>query len=74
MIRPTDVEPRSGHRSWLRFSDGAAGEIDLSDLAGRGVFEAWNDRAFLTRRILRRPEGLPGARTANYVRMLFICG
>ena len=46
MIRPTDVEPRSGHRIWLRFLDGGAGEIDLSDLAGRGVFEAWNDRAF----------------------------
>ena len=26
--------------------DGACGEVDLSDLAGRGVFAAWNDRAF----------------------------
>ena len=46
MIRPTDVEPRSGHRIWLRFSDGAAGEIDLSELAGRGVFNSWNSRDF----------------------------
>jgi len=46
MIRPTDVEPRAGFRIWLRYSDGVAGEVDLSDLAGRGVFEAWNDRAF----------------------------
>ena len=45
MIRPTDVEPRSGFRIWLRYSDGVAGEVDLSHLAGRGVFEAWNDRA-----------------------------
>ena len=49
MIRPTDVEPRSGHRIWLRFSDGAAGEIDLSDLAGRGVFEAWNAPTFFAK-------------------------
>ncbi len=46
MIRPTDVEPRGGHRIWLRFSNGTTGEIDLSGLAGRGVFEAWNDREF----------------------------
>ena len=45
MIRPTEVEPRDGFRIWLRYSDGAAGEIDLSRLAGRGVFKAWNDRA-----------------------------
>lgn len=46
MIRPTAVEAREGFRIWLRYSDGAAGEIDLSHLAGRGVFAAWNDRAF----------------------------
>ncbi len=45
MIRPTEVEPRDSFRIWLRYSDGAAGEIDLSHLAGRGVFKAWNDRA-----------------------------
>ena len=45
MIRPTEVEPRLGYRIWLRYSDGAAGEVDLSALAGRGVFEAWNNRA-----------------------------
>ena len=44
MIRPTEVEPREGYRIWLRYSDGTAGEIDLSHLAGRGVFKDWNDR------------------------------
>ena len=44
-IRPTAVEPRDGYRIWLSYSDGAAGEVDLSHLAGRGVFAAWNDRA-----------------------------
>ena len=45
MIRPTAVEPREGHRIWVRYSDGVSGEVDLSHLAGRGVFEAWNHRA-----------------------------
>ena len=44
-IRPTAVEPREGYRIWLSYSDGAAGEVDLSHLAGSGVFAAWNDRA-----------------------------
>ena len=43
MIRPVKVEPRPKYRIWVEFSDGVAGEIDLSDLAGRGVFAAWNE-------------------------------
>ena len=46
MIRPIVVEARDGYRIWLRYSDGAAGEVDLSHLAGRGVFAAWDDRTF----------------------------
>ena len=46
MIRPTNVEPREGFRIWLHYADGVAGEVDLSHLSGRGVFEAWKDRAF----------------------------
>jgi hypothetical protein len=46
MIRPIAVEPRDGYRIWLRYSDDLEGEIDLSHLAGRGVFSAWDDRAF----------------------------
>ena len=45
-VRPTEVGPREGYRIWLRYSDGAAGEIDLSHLAGRGVFKAWSNRAY----------------------------
>jgi hypothetical protein len=33
---------------WLTFSDGAQGEVDLSDLVGRGVFSAWADRNVFT--------------------------
>ena len=43
MIRPTNVEARSDYRIWLRYSDGVEGGIDLSDLAGRGIFTAWNE-------------------------------
>lgn len=41
MPRLTGVQARSGYRLWLRYDDRAEGEVDLSDLAGRGVFEAW---------------------------------
>ncbi len=46
VVRPTTVEPRQGYRIWMRYEDGSNGEVDLSDLAGRGVFQAWSDRAF----------------------------
>lgn len=44
--RPTEVEPREGFRIWLEYDDGSAGEVDLSHLQGKGVFIAWEDRAF----------------------------
>ena len=46
MIKPIKVEPRDGYRIWLCYSDSAAGEVDLSHLAGCGVFKAWKDRGF----------------------------
>jgi len=46
MPKPTDVRALPNHRIWLRYDDGIEGEVDLSDLAGQGVFEPWNDAAF----------------------------
>ena len=46
MIRPTAVEPREGYCIWLRYADGTAGEVELSHLAGRGVFKAWESSGF----------------------------
>jgi hypothetical protein len=46
MIYPTSVEPREKYRIWLRYSDGADGEIDLSDVAGRGIFKAWDEPGY----------------------------
>lgn len=45
-VDPVAVEPRDGYRIWLRYEDGVEGELDLSHLAGKGVFEAWEDRAY----------------------------
>ena len=49
MNRVTQVEPRDGFRLWLRYSDGSAGEVDLSGMAGKGVFRAWDDPGFFGR-------------------------
>lgn len=37
----TAVRALAPYRIWVRFEDGLEGEVDLSDLAGRGVFERW---------------------------------
>lgn len=42
-IRVTAAIPAAGFRLHLTFSDGASGWIDLSNLAGTGVFKAWQD-------------------------------
>ena len=44
--RPLEVKAHKNFRIWLRYDDGTEGEVDLSDLAGRGVFQAWNDTTF----------------------------
>lgn len=43
MVRPTEVRSVEPYRIWLRYEDGTEGEVDLSDLASRGVFAAWDD-------------------------------
>ena len=44
MKKAIEVKPLSGYRIWLRYVDGVEGEVDLSHLAGRGVFKVWADR------------------------------
>ncbi len=43
LYRITKVEPRERYRLWIHFEDGAEGEVDLSDIAGKGVFSRWTD-------------------------------
>jgi hypothetical protein len=46
MIRPVEVRPVARYRLWLRYQDGSEGEVDLSHLAGKGVFSAWEQEGF----------------------------
>ena len=43
---PVEVEARDGFKIWVRFDDGVSGELDLSHLAGKGMFKAWDDSEF----------------------------
>ncbi len=43
MHEAVEVKALSDYRIWVRFADGVAGEVDLSHLAGRGVFSLWHD-------------------------------
>jgi hypothetical protein len=44
MTKAVQASPLEDFRLWLNFADGVEGEVDLSDLAGRGVFKAWSNR------------------------------
>ena len=46
MARPVEVKALPNFRIWLRYDDGTTGDVDLSDLVGRGVFNAWPDVRF----------------------------
>src|ERR1700733_7723917 len=39
-------KPKPNYRVWIRFDDGLEGEVDLSDLVGKGVFSAWESVDF----------------------------
>ncbi len=43
MFKAVEVRALDPYKIWLRYQDGTEGEVDLSDLADKGVFEAWED-------------------------------
>lgn len=45
MFKIVEAQARTNYRLFLRFADGAAGEVDLSHLAGKGVFSSWTDES-----------------------------
>ena len=49
LIQPTLVRALPNYRLYLEFSDGVSGEVDLSDLANKEVFELWRDSNFFGR-------------------------
>jgi len=49
-VKVEEVRVLPGFRLWLRFTDGAAGEVDLACLASRlGLFSALSDPVFFAR-------------------------
>lgn len=49
MIRPIIVKALPNYRLYLEFSDGAKGQVDLSDLLGKAVFKPWSDPDFFAK-------------------------
>jgi len=43
MQRIVGARARPGYRLWVRFEDDTEGEVDLSHLVGKGVFQRWAD-------------------------------
>lgn len=43
MFKPIKVKALQKYRLWIEYTDGVKGEVDLSHLAGKGVFSLWND-------------------------------
>lgn len=48
-MKVLEVSPLDGFKLSLRFENGEEGIADLSDLAGRGVLSAWNERSVFER-------------------------
>lgn len=46
---PVQVETREGFTIWVKFDDGVAGVVDLSDLAKEPAFASWRDREYFER-------------------------
>jgi hypothetical protein len=44
MLRPIDIKPLPDYRIWLKYSHGIEGVVDLSQLAGKGVFKKKSGR------------------------------
>ena len=47
-VSAVEVRALEPYRIWLRYDDGVEGELDLSYLAGDGVFVAWLDHEFFS--------------------------
>ena len=49
MKRIVEAKPLPNYRLFVRFEDGAKGEVDLSSMVGNGVFASWKDQAVFSR-------------------------
>ncbi len=46
MVRIVEVKPLAKFKIWVRFQDRTQGWVDVSDLAGKGVFSKWKEPGF----------------------------
>jgi hypothetical protein len=67
MIRPISVTALPDYRIHIAFSDAVEGKVDLSDLPGQGVFEAWKDQGFFERVHLGPAGRFSGATRLSHV-------
>ena len=49
MVRIAEARALAGYHLFLRFEDGATGEVNLAPHVGKGVFKAWADPAEFAR-------------------------
>jgi hypothetical protein len=43
MVKPVEVKALNKYLIWVKFEDGTAGKIDLSDSKGIGIFKLWDE-------------------------------
>ncbi len=72
MFKPVQVKALPDYKLWLKYSDGVAGEVDLSHLAGKGVFALWDDYAAFDKSTLAKASKSPGQRRLTFAPMRFI--
>lgn len=41
-----EAKPLKNYKVWIKFIDGMEGVVDLSALAGKGIFSQWDDKKF----------------------------
>lgn len=71
---PLSVSAGDGYSVLLSYADGASGVVDLSHLAGQGIFTAWNDRAFLNQCGCPKSAASHGETTLTFAPIISICG
>jgi hypothetical protein len=74
MIRPVSVRALPNYRIHIRFSDGAEGDVDLSEFTGKEVFSTWRDPNFLSGSTSGSIGRSGGTMISNFARTQSICG
>lgn len=60
LIRPLKVKALDNYKIWLQYADGTTGDVDLSDLVGKGVFRLWKKQDFFEMYTSLHPVLCPG--------------